>query len=95
MHVALVAEPMSMEMMMALMNFLLTVPDHARLSMAEVAVKVLLGAGLVDSASCLMGNIGSASPPRSAIAEAFYSRSLDLEPANPVTGQRVHQRDKA
>lgn len=80
--------------MMALMGFLLTVPVHARLSMAEVAVEVLLAEGLVDSASCLMGNIGSASPPRSATAEAFYSRSLDLEPANPVTGKCVHHRDK-
>lgn len=83
---ALAADSLNMESMMALIGFLLTVPEHACLSMAEVAVTILLGEGLVDLASCLMGNVASTSPPGSAIAEVFYHRSLDLEPENLITG---------
>lgn len=72
--------------MMSLLQFLLTVPEHARLNMAEVAVTALLDEGLVDSASCLMMNVAAAGPQWSSTTEAFYRRSLDIEPANPAVG---------
>lgn len=85
---ALAAEPMRMESMQGLLRFLLAVPEHARVGITEVAVAVLLQGGLVDSASCLLGNVGSTSPRGSSsdTAEIFYRRSLDILPDNPVTG---------
>lgn len=86
---------MVMESMYALLMFLLAIPEHARVNMTEAAAEVLLHEGLVDSASCLFGNVASASPQDSLVTEILYRRSLDIEPVNPVTGEdRVNVRPR-
>lgn len=83
---ALATDPMSMEKMHALLTFLLSVPENARMGMAEAAVEVLMDSGLEDSASCLMGNVASAGPQDSSTTEIFYEKSLEIKTNNPVTG---------
>lgn len=74
-----------MSRMNALISFLLAIPERARLEMAETAVVVLLNEDLKDSASCLLGNLASASPVDSEATEVLYRRSLEIEPRNPIT----------
>lgn len=75
-----------MENMYALLTFLLSVPENARMGMAEAAVEVLMDSGLDDSASCLLGNVASAGPQNSPTTEIFYEKSLEIKMNNPVTG---------
>ena len=82
----LASTPTSLSYMNALISFLSTIPEDARLHMTETAVAVLLGDGLEDSASCLMGNMASTSPEESELAEVFYRRSLEIDPRNQITG---------
>lgn len=72
--------------MNALLTFLLVVPDFSRFAVTEEAAAVLLGEGLIDSASCLFGNVASAGPTDSQMVELFFRRSLELQPHSPATG---------